>query len=1256
MGDIYEYIAVSGGNYSTLQSCLDDNEQDLTVSGLIFHAVISGTWDNAEVITTSITLDGWETNVSGYVDIYTDSSARHNGNWDTSAYRLTTVTNWIDCIYVREPYTRIDGLQIDYNAPVEEASVIRLGTSAAGGLRVSNCILRASSPTTDPMKGIKLTEATFPLSIEIYNNIVYDIYNTGIIHDWGGVVSGVVYNNTFINCGIGISFNDTAGNNNVYLKNNLCINNGTDYVLSNMQETAANIASDTSSPDSLNNKTVRFRDYDNNDFRLLGIDTSAVDQGVTLESDPIFSFNTDITGFTRVSGTWDIGADESNDEVIWVSEGGTYTTLQAGETALQSARANLTAEKGWGIVAISGAWTSDDTSTPGIDGFITDSDHYIYITTIDEARHNGVWNNNIAHRIVPTSGVGTIINSESYVRIDGLQIEPYSYTGIEVQSDLGSSDFRISNCIIKNAPTYGILALNMQCNITIWNCLIYNCGDNGINLSDTDLEATISNVTCIDNADYGIYSVVGTLNITNCLATGNGTADILIYAAINYCATGDGSADDYSGDGNRVDQTFRFRDYDNEDYRLLGIDDGAKGYGTDLSAAPSGLALSTDFTGFTRSNWDIGCDECNDEVVWVSEGGANVTLSAGDSALVAARADLTAVKGLGVIAVSGVWSAADTATVSIDGGDYTVDDDHYIYITSVGVARHSGRWSDTAHRLSTTTVSPLKNLVDYTVIDGIQVTVTMPNDYQMGIGSNADYSIIRNCIVRGTGITGEYFDGINIYANPLTVKVYDNLIYDIIEATAEGIAVGVPANDCYLYNNTIANCTTGLAAPSALAIVKNNLIYNCTTPTTGTFNAASDYNATDGTSICNDNTNDRVNQTFSFRNVSGLWFDLDYHDEAARTYGTDLSSDSIRPFTSDIRGKTRSGSWDIGAFENQDNIVVIEEDGLGDYTTLKAAVEGAEAEDLTVREGCTVFLISGLWDNDETDYMSIDGWTTSTDYYIYVLTHPSFRHSGKWDETTHRLAVNSAGAVSCIRVYENNVRFNGIQAYMNMINAFYSALTFDYASGGEDHHLSNSILRMKVETPGGSRKVVVANDGATTKVWNNVFYDGVGSSAVGFYNGTGTTYLYNNTFQNCRTGLYSNTNDSVIAKNNIFIDCTYPASKSGDASAVLAAGTNYNTTDDSSLNYTVTGGGNDKDRLNQIFYFVDVDNHDFRLAEDDPGAKGHGVDLTNDPNISFSTDLAGFTRTAPWDIGALNYLLGFQYLAGGPRTYWQIIY
>ncbi len=104
----------------------------------------------------SVYIDSWETGPDNYIRIYTPvfqtevgTSQRHNGAWDTSAYRLSQDASYFAVIGVRERYVRIDGLQLNTNQIVSTESNGIHGGDSNGDLpveiHVSNSIVRSTT-------------------------------------------------------------------------------------------------------------------------------------------------------------------------------------------------------------------------------------------------------------------------------------------------------------------------------------------------------------------------------------------------------------------------------------------------------------------------------------------------------------------------------------------------------------------------------------------------------------------------------------------------------------------------------------------------------------------------------------------------------------------------------------------------------------------------------------------------------------------------------------------------------------------------------------------------------------------------------------------------------------------------------------------------------------------------------------------------------------------------------------------------------
>lgn len=352
--------------------------------------------------------------------------------------------------------------------------------------------------------------------------------------------------------------------------------------------------------------------------------------------------------------------------------------------------------------------------------------------------------------------------------------------------------------------------------------------------------------------------------------------------------------------------------------------------------------------------------------------------------------------------------------------------------------------------------------------------------------------------------------------------------------------------------------------------------------------------------------------------------------------GTGVTMAATRTVTITINGPTAAANGDsyVTLTENltfaDDTITATVKSSGGDYTTLSAWETGMQS-DLTTNKWIAQAEVYAMQDTTAvTIAPQASGWNTDTTHYIKIYTPLSERHAGKWDATKQRLVVTNAMA---IRIDVNDVRLDGLQIQLSSASAAnQGGVFFRTARAAGNFRISNCIIR----GPGSVAYTDIDGIQAytagtfTLNAWNNIIYDFIPitrGGGISIWDSTNTFNVYNNTIQNCLNGMYRS-NGTIIAKNNLMRSCTTAAS------GTFAAGTDYNATDNASMGYTVTGGGNTHDRLSQAFTFTDEAGDDFRITSADAGAKDFGV---TDPGSGlFSNDIAGQSRPigSAWDIGA----------------------
>ena len=277
------------------------NDEQLTIEC----RASSGAADNANA-----NLNGFTVDSTRYVKIFVPAGHRHNGKWSTGKARLVSdATNDNTCLTVNDPYTIIDGLQIDVGTDRSYRYGIQVGET---DVIVRNCIIRNSSSSTDIM-GIRLYDADGG-GFLIYNCIVYGFNTT---NSFGINVAteqdgALIMCCTVSGCGTGIR----SAYHDAIITNCASFNNATD--ISGDTITVSYCATDDGSGTNAvdispgateaDDWAAAFTDYSNGDFSLKsGSDLIDAGIGPALDSNVP---TTDIVGTSRSGNTCCIGAFE----------------------------------------------------------------------------------------------------------------------------------------------------------------------------------------------------------------------------------------------------------------------------------------------------------------------------------------------------------------------------------------------------------------------------------------------------------------------------------------------------------------------------------------------------------------------------------------------------------------------------------------------------------------------------------------------------------------------------------------------------------------------------------------------------------------------------------------------------------------------------------------------------------------------------------------------------------------------------------
>jgi len=270
--------------------------------------------------------------------------------------------------------------------------------------------------------------------------------------------------------------------------------------------------------------------------------------------------------------------------------------------------------------------------------------------------------------------------------------------------------------------------------------------------------------------------------------------------------------------------------------------------------------------------------------------------------------------------------------------------------------------------------------------------------------------------------------------------------------------------------------------------------------------------------------------------------------------------------------------------------------------------------DLNCVDKIAVAKIDGAWTSPDTTWLDIKDWTTSANNYIKIYTTPTARHSGKWESNKYTIAPAS-GAWSIL----NGTKFFRIDG-LQIDAGGTTGIGAGWPGTDADIRISNNIVRGNGSGEGISSGWMVGN-ASRLSIWNNIVYGfsgGIRISSSGW-----KAYVYNNTvYGSTQYGIGKIGGGQTLAllqnniSNNNILDYT------GD---INASSLNNISQDSTSPNLLFR---------NKIVSFISPSAVDFHLSSSDASAKDAGINLSADPNLSFSTDIDGQIRSGTWDIGA----------------------
>ena len=249
-----------------------------------------------------------------------------------------------------------------------------------------------------------------------------------------------------------------------------------------------------------------------------------------------------------------------------------------------------------------------DTADRGIvTGFTTNSTCYVHVYVPPAHRHRGYWDA-ARYRVEHTAGNRSVVSLvNDYSRLTGMQGRNKESYGTSAGVGLTGSNCQVGYCITRSAFGYAFNA-NGNYDAVVFNTLVVSSPSGFYSRRNTFYNCS----ACGEGAGYGFRFINTAGTAYNCLADGFASGDFASYDCtpdLYNCASTDGTADDFNGSNNRVDQTFTFVDAANGKYGLATNDAGGRNYG---ATNPGSGLYSDDIIGTARPQenaWDIGAFE-----------------------------------------------------------------------------------------------------------------------------------------------------------------------------------------------------------------------------------------------------------------------------------------------------------------------------------------------------------------------------------------------------------------------------------------------------------------------------------------------------------------------------------------------------------------------------------------------------------------------------------------------------------------------
>lgn len=297
-------VKPSGGDYTSLSAWEAGRQADITGLGPEI-AECSGNLSD----TTQVTIDGWTTTASDYIQVITPQVDRHAGVWDGAKYRLEVAAVFNFPLRILESFVRVEGVQIRQSSTNADAyAAIRSEGGGSGDIRIEACLIRSVGGNAASGGGLRVA-GSGTQTVRVRTCVIYAISQGPAIQEAMGFTGSPVLQ--VDNCTlIGATHAINRGDAGAVTARNCYAHGGTDAYTGTMTRTTCAHSSATSfsgSTASIAHSTANFTNVtggSENYHLVSGASATLLTGGTDLSAD----FTLDIDGETRVD--WGVGADE----------------------------------------------------------------------------------------------------------------------------------------------------------------------------------------------------------------------------------------------------------------------------------------------------------------------------------------------------------------------------------------------------------------------------------------------------------------------------------------------------------------------------------------------------------------------------------------------------------------------------------------------------------------------------------------------------------------------------------------------------------------------------------------------------------------------------------------------------------------------------------------------------------------------------------------------------------------------------------